>query len=101
MGPAQEATMATKAPAHPCDRGKAFEPWKADHLYIDDDGRIACGRCMGVESTYKPWAYSDLGQMASDRTVTLPPMWIELGTGQKVLQGAMAYRCETDQYAKH
>ncbi len=93
--------MATKASPHPCERGKAFDPWKEDHLYIDDDGRIACGRCMGISSTYKPWAYSDLGQMTKDRTVTMPPMWIELGPGQKVLQGAITYRCETDQFANH
>ena len=90
----------TKAPAHPCEGRKAMKPWKANHLYIGDDGRVLCGNCMGVESTYMPHAWSDLGAMGSDRTVVLPPMWIELGPGQKVLQGATAYRCETDRYSK-
>ncbi len=93
--------MAATAPPHPCDRGKAFEPWRADHLYIGDNGEILCGRCMGTESTYVPHAWSDLGEMGADRTVVLSPMWIEMGPGQKVLQGATSYRCETDKYAKH
>jgi hypothetical protein len=92
--------MATKAPEHPCERGKALAPWKANHLYIGDNGEIRCGRCMGIESTYMPHAWSDLGAMGADRTVVLPPMWIELGAGHKVLQGATAYRCETDRYSQ-
>ena len=92
--------MANSAsPTHPCEGREAFKPWQNDHLYIDDDGRVLCGRCMGTESTYKPWAFSDLGAMAEDRTVTFGPMWIEMGPGHKVLQGTTAYRCETAQAA--
>ena len=89
----------TKAPAHPCEGRAAMEPWRADHLYIGDSGEVLCGRCMGIESTYMPHAWSDLGAIGADRTVVLPPMWIELGKNHKVLQGATAYRCETDRYA--
>ena len=89
----------TKA-AHPCDGREAMKPWKAAHLYIGDSGQVLCGRCMGVESTYMPHAWSDLGGMGADRTVVLPPMWIELGKNHKVLQGTTAYRCETDPIAR-
>ena len=84
---------------HPCEARKPLEPWKADHLYIDDRGQILCGRCMGVESTYRPWCWSDLGVMGEDRTVVTPPMFIEVAKGRLVLQGATAHRCETDRYA--
>jgi len=89
----------TNAPAHPCERGKAMKPWKADHLYIGDSGQVLCGRCMGTESTYMPHAWSDLGAMNAERAVLLPPMWIEMGPGHKVLQDASTWRCETDKYA--
>ena len=69
--------------AHPCDGREALAPWQPDHLYVNDDGQILCGRCQGVESTYKPWAWSDLGPMNTDRSVTID--------GTK-------HRCETDRY---
>jgi len=75
--------QATNSP-HPCDLRKANAPWKANHLYIGDRGEVLCGTCMGIESTYTPWAWSDLGPMTPDRTVT----W-----------DGMVFRCETDQYA--
>ena len=90
---------ASDAPTHPCDGREPFAPWRSDHLYVDDRGQVLCGRCMGIESTYMPHAWSDLGTMGADRTVVLGPMWLEIGPGQKVLKGATAYRCETDQYA--
>ena len=39
--------------------------WNLTHLYINDDGVCYCGRHMGVESTYMPHAWSDLGETAS------------------------------------
>ena len=90
----------SKPAPHPCDRREAFGPWKPNHLYIGDSGEVLCGRCMGTESTYTPWAWSDLGVMRPDRTVVLPPMFIEVAKGRLVLQGASAQRCETDRYAK-
>ena len=39
--------------------------WTPDHLYIDDHGVCYCGRHMGVESTYMPHAWSDLGETPS------------------------------------
>ncbi len=84
---------------HPCDRRKALAPWKPDHVYIGDTGEILCGRCMGIESTYTPWAWSDLGKMGPDRSVTRPPEPIEMGRGNLVHVESMAYRCETDRYA--
>ena len=68
---------------HPCDERDALAPWKPDHLYVGDDGRVLCGRCMGVESTFTPWAWSDLGPIGPDRS----------------LRGeATGLRCETDRY---
>lgn len=84
------------ASTHPCDRRKPFAPWKADHLYIDDDGRILCGACQGIESTYKPWAFSDLGRMGPDRSVTRPAERVEMGPGRLVEVESRTYRCELD-----
>ena len=39
---------------------------------------------MGVESTYIPHAWSDLGVMGPDRTVVMPPMFIEVAKGWAV-----------------
>ena len=75
--------MTSENRSHPCERREAFSPWKPDHLYVGDSGEILCGRCMGVESTFTPWAWSDLGPMGPDRTVSVA------GT---------VLRCETDQY---
>ncbi len=76
------------ASTHPCDHRKAFAPWKSDHLYVGDSGEILCGRCMGIESTYAPWAWSDLGKMNPDRSVIL------------MFEGRpTTYRCETDRFA--
>ena len=36
--------------------------WNPTHLYIDDGGFCYCGGHMGVESTYMPHAWSDLGE---------------------------------------
>ena len=83
---------------HPCEGREPFEPWKANHLYIDDDGRVLCGRCMGVESTYRPWCWSDLGPMNPDRAITMGPMLVERGRGNVVPIGPMTLRCETDTY---
>ena len=90
---------ATETPNHPCEGRKPLAPWRGDHLYIGDDGQVLCGRCMGVESTYRPWCWSDLGAMGADRTVVTPPMFIEVAKGRLVLQGATGHRCETDRYA--
>lgn len=76
-------TSSTASP-HPCDRRDALAPWRSDHLYVGDSGEILCGRCMGVESTFTPWAWSDLGPMGLDRTVR----WED-----------QVLRCETDRYA--
>ena len=70
---------------HPCEGREALAPWRADHLYVDDSGEVLCGRCMGVESTYKPWCWSDLGMMGPDCSVTI--------------HGTLC-RCETDRYAR-
>ena len=75
--------QATNTP-HPCELRKPMKPWKANHLYVGDSGETLCGRCMGIESTYTPWAWSDLGPMRPDRTVD----W-----------DGMIIRCETDRYA--
>ena len=75
--------MSTPDSSHPCDRRDALAPWKPDHLYVGDSGEILCGRCMGVESTFTPWAWSDLGPMGPDRSIR----WE--GTD---------LRCETDRY---
>ena len=85
---------------HPCDDGREpLQPWKANHLYVGDDGQILCGRCMGIESTYRPWCWSDLGPMRADRSIDLGPMLSERGPGNFVVQGTMIVRCETDTYA--
>jgi hypothetical protein len=77
----------TPRSGHPCDRREALAPWKPDHLYIGDDGVVLCGRCMGVESTYTPWAWSDLGPMGPDRTLRYPGHPMDL-------------RCETNRYVR-
>ena len=91
--------MARPLAPHPCDVRKPLHPWKGNHLYIGDDGEILCGRCMGVESTYKPWAYSDLGPMGPDRSIDLGPQLTELGPEGYLAQGSFIARCETDRYA--
>ena len=88
--------MAGTKAVHPCDVRKPLAPWKKDHLYIDDRGEILCGACMGVESTYTPWAWSDLGPMAPDRTVTVPAVKVEVAPGRWVEHERTAYRCEHD-----
>jgi hypothetical protein len=88
-----------KQATHPCDRLEPMKPWQANHLYIGDSGQTLCGRCMGTESTYTPWAWSDLGPMGPDRSVTLGPMKLEIAPGHFVMQGPTKVRCETDQYA--
>src|SRR5262249_53662781 len=93
--PGQEEAAMTST-KHPCEHREAFAPWKPDHLYVDDSGQILCGRCMGAESTYRPWAWSDLGPMDTDRKITFDRR--ELGglgldiTGSPV----MTLRCEID-----
>ena len=71
---------------HPCDRSEAFKPWMPDHLYIGDSGEVLCGCCMGIESTFTPWAWSDLGPVGPDRS-------LRYGDDPTVL------RCESDRYA--
>jgi hypothetical protein len=53
-------------------------------------------RCMGVESTFRPWCWSDLGPMAPDRSITLGPIEVERGPGNFVAMGVTVWRCETD-----
>ena len=85
--------MARKhAKAHPCEGREPLHPWRANHLYIGDDGRVLCGRCMGVESTYR------LGAMSPARSITVGPLVAERGS-QLVSMGPMTMRCETDAYA--
>src|SRR5216684_267800 len=97
MVPGRKEVAMAKQATHPCDRLEPMKPWVADHLYIGDSGQVLCGRCMGTESTYTPWAWSDIGRMAPDRTVTLGPMKLEIAPGHFVLQGPTKARCETDQ----
>jgi len=96
MGPAQtEEAMANRA-THPCDRREALKPWKPDHLYIGDSGQVLCGRCMGVESTWMPWAWSDLGRMDAHREVKFPPD-VAAGLGKDWPELSIReFRCETD-----
>ncbi len=91
--------MAGELVPHPCDRREPLAPWKADHLYVGDEGMVLCGRCMGVESTYRPWCWSDLGPMRSDRSISLGPIEVERAPGTFITKGTMVVRCETDQYA--
>ena len=77
--------MSSNRSPHPCDGRAALAPWRADHLYVGDSGEVLCGRCLGIESTFTPWAWSDLGPMGPDRTVC----W----------EGSVL-RCETDRYAR-
>jgi hypothetical protein len=84
------------AKKHPCEIREPLHPWKATHLYIGDNGQVLCGRCMGVESTFRPWCWSDLGPMAPDRSITLGPTEVERGPGNFVIAGASVWRCETD-----
>ena len=44
------------------ENAPGFGIWNPTHLYIDDNGVAYCGRHMGVESTYVPHAWSDLGE---------------------------------------
>jgi hypothetical protein len=83
---------------HPCEGREPLKPWKANHLYIGDDGRVLCGRCMGVESTFRPWCWSDLGPKGADGSITLGPMLVERGPGNVVPMGTMTLRCEIDSY---
>ncbi len=76
--------QARPEPDHPCTRRQPLAPWKADHLYVGDSGEVLCGCCMGVESTYMPWAWSDLGPMDAERTVRVD---------------SLVLLCETDRYA--
>jgi hypothetical protein len=85
---------------HPCDRRDAFAPWRADHLYVGDSGQVLCGRCMGVESTYTPWAWSDLGRMAADRSLTVSGTWRPGRPGEWVRVEPLVLRCETDRYCR-
>jgi hypothetical protein len=68
-----------------CELRKASAPWQSNHLYVGDSGEVLCGNCMGIESTYTPWAWSDLGPMRLDRTID----W-----------DGMVVRCEMDQYGR-
>jgi hypothetical protein len=98
MEPAQtEDAMAKQAERpHPCERVKALDPWRPDHLYINDSGFVLCGRCMGVESTYSPWAWSDLGKIDADRKIEFTRE--QIGQSIEGLPGAedLVMRCETD-----
>ena len=76
---------------HPCLHREALPPWESDHLYIGDEGRVLCGRCMGIESTYTPWAFSDLGPIEADRAVLVP--------GHLTGGNPITLHCETDEYA--
>lgn len=81
---------------HPCLHREAFPPWENDHLYIGDSGHVRCGRCMGIESTYTPWAFSDLGRMDAERKVVLrvPPL-SNVGEGPS-RPVPTTFRCDTD-----
>lgn len=46
----------------PANRDGGFGIWNPRHLYINDGGVCYCGGHMGVESTYVPHAWSDLGE---------------------------------------
>ena len=84
--------MPAQAPEpHPCQRRDAFAPWKPDHLYIGDDGQVLCGGCMGTESTYTPWAFSDLGRMDGDRKVVIAVRPLAGGRPEPT-----EFRCEID-----
>ena len=82
------ASVRTK---HPCMHREALPPWENGHLYLGDEGRVLCGRCMGIESTYTPWAFSDLGRMDGDRKVVIAVR--PLAGGRPV---PTEFRCETD-----
>jgi len=81
---------------HPCMHREALPPWESDHLYLGDRGEVLCGRCMGIESTYTPWAFSDLGPVDGDRKVilTVPPL-PDAG-GRPLPARPTEFRCETD-----
>jgi len=81
---------------HPCEGHEPLAPWRADHLYINDLGVVLCGRCMGVESTYMPHAWSDLGKMDSDRKIAFTRE--QIGQSIAGLPGAegLGMFCETD-----
>lgn len=57
--------MAKRSAASAAAPSAAASPFKPDHLYIDDDGRVSCGKHIGVEATFKPWAFSDLGAVVA------------------------------------
>ena len=77
---------ATSETSHPCTQRTPLAPWKADRLYVGDSGQVLCGGCMGIESTYVPWAWSDLGPMDAKRAVRVD---------------GLTLRCETDRYARN
>ena len=88
--------MASNPERHPCEGRVAHAPWKRDHLYLGDSGQVLCGACMGIESTYTPWQWSDLGVMGPDRSVTVE--FEEVARGG-IARRRWTVRCETDQYA--
>ena len=85
-----------KQATHPCERREPLGSWKSDHLYIGDGGEVLCGRCLGIESTYTPWAFSDLGRMDVDREVKLTPEAIRQMKEDVPGLSIRAWRCETD-----
>ena len=91
--------MARELAQNPCEGREPLQPWKANHLYVGDDGEILCGRCMGIESTYRTWCWSDLGPMGTDRSIDMGPMLTERGPEGFVARGAIIVRCETDRFA--
>jgi hypothetical protein len=72
-------------PQRTCKGREPMAPWKSDHLYIGDNGEVLCGSCMGIESTYQPCAYSDLGLMDA--------------AGMVEMAGVIVL-CETRRYAR-
>jgi hypothetical protein len=85
--------MASTPRSRPCDVREALAPWKRDHLYLGDSGEVLCGGCMGIESTYTPWAWSDLGAMGPDRSVTVELTKLADGAATKE---HWTVRCELD-----
>ena len=43
---------------HDLKPGERFDP---ECIYVHDSGLVACGRHVGTEATYTPWAWSCLG----------------------------------------
>lgn len=48
-------------PYRPHDLGPG-DGFLADALYIDDGGRVYCGRHIGTEAMLTPWAWSCVGR---------------------------------------